>query len=61
MGNAGTHLVQQFVAGRLVGPGQRRLKGQCIRRSVALEHQATQAKQGRPVVPPMINSVFERI
>ena len=55
------HLVKQSMHGRIISACQRRLKAQRVSRSMALENQAAQAKQGRAVVAPMINTIFKCI
>ena len=59
MGNPGADTVQQLVSGRIISPDQGLLKSQLVGRTVALEHQPTQAQQGRTVVAAVVDFPFE--
>ena len=59
MGDARLDAIEQVVSGRIIRPVQGLLESELVGRAMALEHQATQAQQGRAVVAAVVNAVFE--
>ena len=61
VGDAGPHAIEQVVASGIISAIERMTESHFVSRTVALEHQSAQPQQGGAVVPPMIQSAFERL